>query len=139
MKKIIVFPLLCFLFSLSFAQGPALRAAIRLDQAIEQYEVSGEGVVVVMLDRGIDYRHPDFIDESGNTRIAYIFDMTNDQGANDANNPYGVGTIFTRQQIDASLDAGGAPLTTDRGGHGTATTGIMVGNGSGTTDGQYRG
>jgi minor extracellular serine protease Vpr len=52
MKKIIVFPLLCFLFSLSFAQGPALRAAIRLDQAIEQYEVSGEGVVVVMLDRG---------------------------------------------------------------------------------------
>lgn len=139
MKKIFVLPLPFFLFFLAFAQGPELRQAIRLDQAVDQYNLSGEGVLVIMLDRGIDYRHPDFIDESGNTRIAYIYDMLNDQGKDDSNNPYGVGTIITRQQIDQSLDAGGAPLSTDRGGHGTATTGIMVGDGSGTSDGRYQG
>lgn len=139
MKKMFVFLFLLSFFSLSLAQGPALRQVIRLDQAVEQYQVSGQGVLVVMLDRGIDYRHPDFIDESGNTRIAYIFDMLNDQGKDDPNNPYGVGTIFTREQIDQSLNNGGVPLTTDRGGHGTATTGIMVGNGSGTEDRRYQG
>ena len=33
-----------------------------------EYDLSGENVVCVMMDRGIDYFHPDFIDENGNTR-----------------------------------------------------------------------
>lgn len=139
MKKIL-FTLFAILGVIALsAQGPQLREAVRLDQAVDQYNVSGEGVVVVMIDRGIDYRHPDFIDDEGNTRIAYIFDMVNSAGANAPDNPYGVGTIITRAQIDASLTSGGAPLSNDRGGHGTATTGIMVGDGSGTADRRYRG
>jgi len=139
MKSLYVFPLFLLFSFCVIAQGPALREAIRLDQAVSTYGATGEGVVVVMIDRGIDYRHPDFIDDEGNTRIAYIFDMLDDSGANAPGNPYGVGTIVTREQINASLDAGGDPLTNDRGGHGTATTGIILGDGSGTDDRIYQG
>lgn len=140
MKSAITF--LCFLFvsiGMLFGQGPNLRSAVRLDQAINQFDVSGEGVVVVMIDRGIDYTHPDFIDEDGNTRIKYLFDMLDDSGANAAENPYGVGTIFTEEQINQSLDQDGPPLSTDRFGHGTACTGIILGDGSGTNDRQFKG
>ena len=34
---------------------------LRADQAIEKYGVSGKGVIVAILDRGIDWTHPDFI------------------------------------------------------------------------------
>jgi len=93
-----------------------------------------------MIERGIDYRHPDFIDENGETRIAYIYDMIDPTGANDPNNPYGVGTIFDAIQINNALDSNlDPPLTTDRFGHGTATTGITCGNGSGTANLEYQG
>ena len=120
---------LLLLFSLSlWSQGIPPREEVNLDEVYSQYNLSGENVVVVIIDRGIDYRHPDFLDENGNTRLAYIFDMLDQTGSN---NPYGVGTIFTRAEIDQALDNNDPPLSTDRGGHGTATTGIAAGNGSG--------
>lgn len=125
--------------SVLFSQGNGSREETRLDEVYNQYALSGEGVVYAMLDRGIDYRHPDFIDSNGETRIAYLFDMVNNTGAQADNNPYGVGTIFTRDDINASLQAGGTPLSTDRGGHGTATTGIAAGNGSGTANLEFQG
>jgi minor extracellular serine protease Vpr len=121
------------------AQGIPAREEVHLDDVYTQYNLSGEAVLVVMLDRGVDYRHPDFIDENGNTRIAYIYDMIDPTGASDPENPYGVGTIFTQDQINASLGAGGDPLSTDRGGHGTATTGLIAGDGSGTSSGEFQG
>lgn len=121
------------------AQGIPAREEVHLDDVYTQYNLSGDGTLVVMLDRGIDYRHPDFIDENGNSRIAYIYDMIDQTGADDPENPYGVGTIFTQDQINASLDAGGDPISTDRGGHGTATTGIIAGDGSGTSSEEFQG
>jgi hypothetical protein len=129
-----------FLFSiLLFGQGIPPRVEVNLDQVYTQYGLSGENVLVVMLDRGIDYRHPDFLDENGNTRLAYIYDMLDPSGSGDPNNPYGIGTIFERADIDAALDNGDPPLSTDRYGHGTATTGIIAGNGSGTVSGEFQG
>lgn len=92
-----------------------------------------------MIDDGCEYRHPDFIDDQGQTRIAYLYDMLNPAGANHPNNPYGVGTIFTASDINASLKAGGTPIATERLGHGTSTTGIAVGNGSGVADARFAG
>lgn len=137
MKKLstILFILCCI--TLSFSQGIPPREEVNLNAVYAQYNLSGDGVVVVMIDRGIDYRHPDFIDENGNTRIAYIYDMIDPTGA--GSNPYGIGTIFDENQINASLSGGGAPLSTDRGGHGTATTGIAAGDGSGTMSGDFQG
>lgn len=119
-----------------FSQGIPPRQEVNLDDVYTQYSLSGENVVVVIIDRGIDYRHPDFLDENGNTRLAYIYDMIDPTGAG---NPYGVGTIFNRAEIDAALDNNDPPLSTDRYGHGTATNGIVAGNGSGTAGLQFQG
>lgn len=101
-------------------------------------KVSGKNVAVAILDRGLDWTHPDFRNDDGSTRIAYIFDLTDDSGANAAGNTYGVGTIYTRAQINAAL-AGGAPLATrDAVGHGTATAGNCCGNGR-ASGGKYQG
>ncbi len=138
---------LLFLFLLSVAlvpafaqtQGDALRAETRLDQVYQQYGLNGQGVIVAMIERGIDYTHPDFIDENGKTRIAYIYDMINPAGANAPGNTYGVGTIYTRTQIDAALTANTPLGSTDRFGHGTACTGIAAGDGSAMAGAPYRG
>lgn len=138
MKKSIT--LLCLILSIQlFAQGPIIRNEVSLNEVYSQYGLTGEGVLVVMIDRGIDYRHPDFIDENGNTRLAYIYDMIDPTGANDPNNPYGVGTIHTHDAINTALLNNDPPLSMDRFGHGTATTGIICGNGSGTADRQFHG
>ncbi|MEM7185656.1 MAG: S8 family peptidase [Bacteroidota bacterium] len=140
MKNLSTLTLLSFIMllhvSLSFAQGIPPREEVNLDDVYAQYNLSGENVVVVILDRGIDYRHPDFLDENGNTRLAYVYDMLDPTGSG---NPYGVGTIFTRAEIDEALDNNDPPLSTDRGGHGTATTGIIAGDGSGTAGLQFQG
>ncbi|WP_084466324.1 S8 family peptidase [Kaistella palustris] len=134
------FTLLCFLCAYSlFGQGPIPRAEVNLNEVYSQYSLTGEGVLVVMIDRGIDYSHPDFIDENGDTRFAYIFDMIDQTGAGAPNNPYGVGTVFDHNTINTALHSSAPPLSMDRFGHGTATTGIICGNGSGTADRQFHG
>ncbi|WP_286904189.1 S8 family peptidase [Clostridium sp. UBA1652] len=47
--------------------------------AWESYGLSGEGVIVGFIDTGIDYTHPAFRDENGNTRIDYIYDLGEDR------------------------------------------------------------
>ncbi len=142
MKKFLLSLILCAgtcLLGFSQTQGDNLRAETRLDQVYQQYNLDGEGVIVAMIERGIDYTHPDFIDEDGKTRIAYIYDMLNPAGANAPGNPYGIGTIYTRAQIDAALAAGTPLGSTDRYGHGTACTGIAAGDGSAMPGAPYRG
>ncbi|GAB4427984.1 MAG: hypothetical protein OHK0039_46460 [Bacteroidia bacterium] len=120
-------------------QGDALRAETGLDQVYQQYNLDGSGIIVAMIERGIDYTHPDFVDADGHTRIAYLYDMLDPTGASAPGNPYGIGTIYTRAQIDAAL-ASGTPLgSTDRFGHGTACTGIAAGDGSAMPGAPYRG
>jgi hypothetical protein len=116
-----------------------VRVETGVDRAVAAFGVSGAGVIVAILDRGIDWKSNDFRNTDGTTRIAYIFDMLDDSGADDVGNSYGRGTIYTRQQIGRAL-AGGATLATrDAVGHGTTTTGIAAGNGRNSTDGKYRG
>ncbi len=139
MKKVLLsIAIVCCVFS-ALAQGIPPREEVNLDDVYSQYGLTGENVVVVIIDRGIDYRHPDFLDENGNTRLAYVYDMLDPSGAGDPDNPYGVGTIFTQTEIDQALDNNDPPLSTDRYGHGTATTGIAAGNGTGTASGDFQG
>jgi minor extracellular serine protease Vpr len=117
---------------------PQSNAEARVDQAWATYGVSGKGVIVAPIDRGIDWRHADFRNADGSTRIEAIFDLTDDTGANAAGNSYGKGTLYTRTQINAALSGGTALATRDTVGHGTATAGGAAGNGS-TVAGKYRG
>lgn len=106
------------------------RVETRVDDAVAKFGVTGQGVIVAILDRGIDWRNNDFRNADGSTRIAAIFDLTDDSGSNSPANPYSVGTIYTRQQINGALTAGTNLVTRDALGHGTTTTGIACGNGS---------
>ncbi|MEL6131756.1 MAG: S8 family serine peptidase [Bacteroidota bacterium] len=121
------------------AQGILPRAEVKLDQALQQYPLTGRDVLIVILDRGIDYRHPDFIDSQGHTRIKYIYDMLDPSGAQAPNNTYGIGTIFDSTQINQALAQQAAPLTNDRGGHGTATASIAGGNGNAVAGNDFQG
>jgi subtilisin family serine protease len=85
----------------------------------------GTGVVVGIIDEGIDYTHPDFRDEFGNTRIKFLWDQSivNINPATQPQ-PYGYGKEFVGNQIDTSTQHYDSPF-----GHGTHVAGIACGNG----------
>lgn len=93
--------------------------------------LSGAGVLVGILDSGIDYFHRDFRNEDGSTRILFLWDQVLEQ-------------IYDEAQINEALNApargeGQATVpSVDVSGHGTAVAGIAAGNGR-DSGGLYRG
>jgi hypothetical protein len=124
---------------LKVAAMDKVRVETRIDQAVAQFGATGRGVLIATIDRGIDWRNNDFRNDDGTTRIEYIYDLTDDSGANAAGNTYGKGTIYTRQQINQTLQGGPALATREPLGHGTATAGIIASNGRNLPDRKYRG
>ena len=104
--------------------------------AIAKYGITGKGVIVAILDRGIDYTHPDFRHADGTTRILYLLDMSG-QNLCASNNP--APTEYNASQINAALQSGTPLNTRDAVGHGTVTAGIAAGNGSAFGTGPYAG
>jgi subtilisin family serine protease len=101
-----------------------------------KYGVTGKGVTVVILDRGIDWRHQDFRNPDGTTRIKAILDMTG-QNLCDARNPRPV--EYTDAKINAALSGGPTISHRDAVGHGTATSGVAAGNGRSSRNEIFRG
>lgn len=62
--------------------------------------LTGRGTAIAILDSGVDYRHPDFCTADGATRILTYWDQTLDY---DGMNRYGVGRIFSREELDRLL------------------------------------
>ncbi len=90
----------------------------------------GEGVLIAVIDTGIDYTNPVFLNPDGTTRIASIWDQSIDTpGASPYNSEFG--TEYTREQINQAL-ASRAPLeivpSMDTVGHGTMMSAIAAGN-----------
>lgn len=105
----------------------------------------GRGVLVGIVDSGIDYRHPDFRNEDGTTRIIKLWDQTIRPERGFPPPPgYRIGAEFTSDQINEALSqptrqAGDNLVPSlDLSGHGTSVAGIAAGNGR-ASDGLYRG
>jgi subtilisin family serine protease len=95
----------------------------------------GKGVVVGMIDTGIDFLHPDFKDTANKTRIQYLWDMNQDSGTFTPL-PYGYGKAWCKRQIDsvmATHDTTGISTmdssSTLEYAHGSNVSGIATGNG----------
>ena len=89
----------------------------------EESTLSGGGVLVAIIDSGIDYTHPVFVGKNGNSRIYEIWDQTVD-----GNPPidYYRGTVYTSMDIDKSLKEGMPLETYDASGHGTAVASVVA-------------
>ncbi len=89
----------------------------------------GQGVMVGIIDTGIDYMHKAFLNADGTTRIKYIWDQTIEGGRIPEN--FTFGTEYTSVQIDQAIESD-SPLdevnTTDINGHGTAVASIIAGS-----------
>lgn len=84
------------------------------------YNLTGEGILVGFLDTGIDYTHNAFKDAEGNTRIEYIYDLEN-------------GVVYDRNKINEALkseDPFSVVPETDLSGHGTHVAGIACAGGN---------
>ncbi len=94
--------------------------------------LTGKGILVGVVDSGVNFFHPDFRNEDGSSRILYLWDQSI------PGNPpkgYTKGTEYTKEEIDKALALGeteGRRLIPSRdvSGHGTAVLGIAAGNGT---------
>lgn len=126
--------------------------------------LSGKGVLVGVVDSGVDYRHPDFRNVDGTTRILRLWDQSaaGNRAGNLQGSPadssgeeimggflgrppqgYVLGVEYTKEQIDEALkvpETEGYRIVPERdlSGHGTSVLGIAAGNGR-ASDGRNRG
>lgn len=89
----------------------------------------GQGVLIGIVDTGIDYTHEAFIQADGTSRILSIWDQTIQDGPSPEG--FNIGTVYSNEQINAALQAD-VPFslvpTRDEDGHGTFLAGIAAGN-----------
>ncbi|MDP9160889.1 MAG: S8 family serine peptidase [Acidobacteriota bacterium] len=132
MKKLhssLCFVLILSLFELASADT-AVNKATQNDKAFIKYGLTGKGVIVAILDRGIDYTHPDFLYPNGTTRIRMMWDMSNvnpNLPICDPGQPSPI--VYTQAQINQALKSHTALGERDAVGHGTVSTGLAAGNG----------
>ncbi len=97
--------------------------------------LTGEGVIIAVLDSGIDYFLPEFTDSDGATRLIGIWDQTAAPDERQGLMPpkgYREGVLYTREMIDEALALGRkdgqrrVPVI-DLSGHGTAVAGVAAG------------
>lgn len=108
----------------------SLETAGILPAQLQPYlDLSGRGVLIGFLDSGIDYTHPAFRNPDGTTRIARIWDQTDQSGTPPEGFFYG--SEYTDSMLNEAL-LSGDPLSLvperDESGHGTSVAGIACGS-----------
>lgn len=118
-------------FAINQAKAVSCIDYVQIEGSAYNPYLTGKGVIVAVIDSGIDYYHDDFRNEDGTTRILKLWDQASDR-------------IYTREEINEALKENGRAAaravvpSVDGSGHGTAVAGIAAGNGR-ENNGQYRG
>lgn len=124
--------------------APSAAAQALAAHRFQRQTLTGKGVIVGVIDTGIDWRHEDFIRPDGTSRILAIWDIF-DNSYQSSNGSIGskppvfledsqtfLGTIYTNEQINAAIRGNATINSFDRFGHGTAVAGTAAGNGRAT-------
>ena len=118
-------------FAVNQAKAASRITQVQIPGSGDHTDLSGQGVIVAVIDSGIDYFHEDFRRENGRTRILELWDQE-------------LGQIFSREKLNEALEEGSREQalqmvpSRDLSGHGTAVAGIAAGNGR-ESGGRYRG
>jgi len=88
----------------------------------------GKGVIIAIIDSGIEYLHPDFINGDGTTNIISIWDQNHEE--QNMNEKYIFGREITREEINKAIKENDESLTQDNIGTGTIAAGICCGIGN---------
>lgn len=67
------------------------------------FSLFGKGILIAVLDSGIDYTHPEFRNPDGTTRILAIWDQT---GTGNPPEGFDLGTEYSREEINEALTGG---------------------------------
>lgn len=106
-----------------------------------RFRLTGKGVLIGVIDSGIEYANADFRQEDGATRIRFLWDQTVEGTPPEG---YRIGSEFSAEQINEALQQPNRTMrlqkvpSVDSSGHGTAIAGVAAGNGR-NSGGRYRG
>lgn len=127
--------------SLILGEMEGIRASCMNPVKLPPLSLTGEGIVIAIIDSGIDYAHLDFRKDDRTTRILEMWDQSV------SGNPpagYNMGTVYTAEDINRALEAESITRRleivpeVDLSGHGTHVAGIAAGNGN-ASQGRYIG
>jgi subtilisin family serine protease len=103
-------------------------------------ELTGEDVIVGFLDTGIDYTLNMFRDNTGKTRIKYIWDQNENNMIDISVGHWGFGALYTDEDINYALGLEN-PYSyvdvMDENGHGTFLASVAAGRGVGIAENSY--
>ncbi|WP_394525124.1 S8 family peptidase [Lacrimispora sp. JR3] len=119
-----MFPALYTLESTICGNIPHMKAA----QEVPEMGLGGRGVIIGIVDTGIDYQHPAFMYNDSTTRIISIWDQTKFGGTPPRG--FTFGAEYTRELLNFALisdDPLAMVPTVDEVGHGTAIASIIAG------------
>ena len=111
-------------------------ACIEPARSLTDISLFGQGILIAVLDSGIDYQHPDFISADGNSRIIALWDQTG--GSQPPPSGFQFGSLYTQPLITAAINDPSLVPSRDLIGHGTHVAGIAAGNGR-ASNGQHTG
>lgn len=145
-KNIKDFSELSFIKRIGFSSAPGklLNDSMRVNNNIDSLafipkkwpsSYTGEGVIMGIIDSGIDFSHPDFKDSLGNTRILYIWDQSVPGVPSRAPQPYAYGLEWDSTDINNGICTHVDPSSSF--GHGSMVAGAAAGNALAT--GKFKG
>lgn len=109
---------------------PLFDACIEPARSLPEINLTGRGTLIAVLDSGIDYQHPDFISDTGESRIVALWDQTG--GSTPPPPGFQFGSLYTQLMITNAIENPSLVPSRDLIGHGTHVAGIAAGNGRGS-------